>query len=190
MIIAVVIIWSIAALAGILLLAAVTSQRKNIKKDHTYMRHGIRVRDKNLKKNYADRINPVGKDDFQTLVLGKGKVENAEQQEWMLRMENMRDNVRIRAYFTNEIIIGRKKSEKEQGFFLQINDSQISRRHCKIICNNSGCYLEDLASKNHTYLDGREVSSCVPVINGAIIEIGREKYRVTLIKKGRLEQCR
>jgi pSer/pThr/pTyr-binding forkhead associated (FHA) protein len=51
-------------------------------------------------------------------------------------------------------VIGRDESSA-----LWIDDAQVSRRHARIVIDDSGAVLEDLGSKNGTYLRGKRVKA-------------------------------
>jgi DNA-binding winged helix-turn-helix (wHTH) protein len=56
------------------------------------------------------------------------------------------------ALMTGENIIGR-----ERAAIVWINDESVSRRHARIVVGEDGAWLEDLGSKNGTFLRGRAV---------------------------------
>jgi pSer/pThr/pTyr-binding forkhead associated (FHA) protein len=49
----------------------------------------------------------------------------------------------------------------------------VSGRHCRLIQTEQGCLVEDLGSKNGTYVNGRKVTSQVPVSNMDSVWLGR-----------------
>lgn len=53
-----------------------------------------------------------------------------------------------------------------------INDSAVSRRHARIIIDDSGAVLEDLGSKNGTYLRGERIASPKRLSDGDLLTIG------------------
>jgi len=65
-----------------------------------------------------------------------------------------------------ETILGRKSSNH-----IFLNDSNVSRFHAKIICNNSGCWLHDLHSTNGTWLNGQKITE-IKLKDQDILEIG------------------
>jgi DNA-binding winged helix-turn-helix (wHTH) protein len=54
-----------------------------------------------------------------------------------------------------------------------IDDFDISRRHAKIVIDESGARLEDLGSKNGTFLQGEKVTSSVVLNDGDTLRVGR-----------------
>jgi DNA-binding winged helix-turn-helix (wHTH) protein len=66
-----------------------------------------------------------------------------------------------------ETIIGR-----DPGAAVFIDDKSVSRRHARIAVTTSGATLEDLDSKNGTFLAGTRVSAPVPLADGDSLRIG------------------
>jgi DNA-binding winged helix-turn-helix (wHTH) protein len=67
-----------------------------------------------------------------------------------------------------ENVIGRDPSST-----LQLDDSTVSRRHARILLNESGASLEDLGSKNGTCIRGEPVAGQVSLRNGDRLAFGR-----------------
>jgi DNA-binding winged helix-turn-helix (wHTH) protein len=53
-----------------------------------------------------------------------------------------------------------------------IDDESVSRRHAKITVGPEGASIEDLGSKNGTYLGGRKIRGKVSLSNRAVIKVG------------------
>jgi DNA-binding winged helix-turn-helix (wHTH) protein len=68
---------------------------------------------------------------------------------------------------TGENLIGRDESSA-----LWIDDSLVSRRHARIVINESGAVLEDLGSKNGTMLGGKRIHSPTKLADEDLISIG------------------
>ena len=66
-----------------------------------------------------------------------------------------------------ETVIGR-----DPGAGLFIDDPSVSRRHARIVVTSESATLEDLGSKNGTYLGDQRVEAPVPLDDGARIRIG------------------
>ena len=62
---------------------------------------------------------------------------------------------------------------------LHILDSWASRRHCLVSCDDDGVHLEDLNTKNGTYLGGRRVDRA-RVDDGGLIQVGTTTIQVLL----------
>ena len=66
-----------------------------------------------------------------------------------------------------ESIIGR-----DPGACVLIDDSSVSRRHARVIVSDEGATLEDLGSKNGTFLQNTKVESVVPLSDGDTLKVG------------------
>ena len=67
----------------------------------------------------------------------------------------------------DEVTLGR-----EPGNVLTINDKGLSRFHARLIKTDAGYTLEDLGSKNGTFVNGTVIVSPRPLLNGDQISIG------------------
>jgi DNA-binding winged helix-turn-helix (wHTH) protein len=71
------------------------------------------------------------------------------------------------ALFTGENVLGR-----EGPGVILVKSSTVSRRHARIAIGASGAVVEDLGSKNGTYVNDRRVSEPTPVAEGDQVRIG------------------
>jgi len=69
----------------------------------------------------------------------------------LLRVVQKQANVQ-QVRLLNETVIGRSVDCN-----LKIASTQVSRRHCRVVVNDLGVYIEDLCSSNGTYLDGKRL---------------------------------
>ena len=81
---------------------------------------------------------------------------------WLLR-----DGKRL-SLQSGENILGR---ESDEGI-IRLDSPTVSRRHARISISASGASLEDLDSKNGTFLRGERVSTAVPLADGDEIRVG------------------
>ena len=66
-----------------------------------------------------------------------------------------------------ENLIGR-----DNGCLLWVDDPLVSRRHARIVTDASGATLEDLGSRNGTFLRGARIASATRLADGDLITIG------------------
>jgi len=83
------------------------------------------------------------------IVLQEG---NSTQRQWLLDQP--------------EVLIGRSPECQ-----VIVNDRQASRRHARISCTKQGYILEDLTSKNGTYLNGQRITKPALLVDGDEIGI-------------------
>jgi serine phosphatase RsbU (regulator of sigma subunit) len=58
-----------------------------------------------------------------------------------------------------------------------LNDSEVSRAHCRVVVLNDILVVTDLGSTNGTYLDGVRVTEPTPVPVGAVLRVGRQSLK-------------
>ena len=58
-----------------------------------------------------------------------------------------------------------------------LNDSEVSRAHCRFMVGNGGLLLADLNSTNGTFLDGTRVRGEIAVPVGSIVKLGRQTFK-------------
>lgn len=66
-----------------------------------------------------------------------------------------------------ENVIGR-----DPGAAISIDAPIVSRRHARIVVNGGGAMLEDLGSKNGTFIDGTRITAPTPLHDGSQIRVG------------------
>jgi pSer/pThr/pTyr-binding forkhead associated (FHA) protein len=71
------------------------------------------------------------------------------------------------ALVPGENIIGR-----EGDGVILVKSSTVSRRHARITLDGAGGTLEDLGSKNGTYVNDRRIDAATPIADGDQIRIG------------------
>ncbi len=69
---------------------------------------------------------------------------------------------------TGENIVGRDEAAS-----VRLDDPMVSRRHARILVSGSGALVEDLGSKNGTFVDGQQISAGPrPLRNGVQLAFG------------------
>lgn len=123
----------------------------------------------------------TGKDDYPTVVKGKYGERGYIAGDHLLQLISSYKKVSYEIIFQNSVIIGRNIEKRQYGeIFLEIHDRQVSRRHCKVTYHSGRYFVEDLGSKNGTYLDGKQVTEPRLLKNGAILQIGKCDYQIYL----------
>jgi DNA-binding winged helix-turn-helix (wHTH) protein len=67
---------------------------------------------------------------------------------------------------------GRNVVGREADAAVRVDDRTISRHHAAIVISGDRATVEDLQSKNGTFLNGERVSAAVEVHDGAVLEFG------------------
>jgi pSer/pThr/pTyr-binding forkhead associated (FHA) protein len=63
---------------------------------------------------------------------------------------------------------------------LRLDDPMVSRRHCAFSLRGGQVWVEDLASRNGTRLDGEPVLAPRPVADGAMLQVAHLTFTVHL----------
>jgi DNA-binding winged helix-turn-helix (wHTH) protein len=72
---------------------------------------------------------------------------------------------------------------REDDAVVWIDDAAVSRRHARIVIDESGAVLEDLGSKNGTYLRARRLRSSAKLTDGDLITIGTASMTFRVLDK-------
>src|SRR5262245_18311906 len=62
-----------------------------------------------------------------------------------------------------------------------IDHTSVSRRHARILIDTTRAILEDLKSRNGTFLEGRRIETPTPIEHGAIITLGAVTVRFIVL---------
>src|SRR5262249_38657558 len=75
---------------------------------------------------------------------------------------------RVIPLLSGENVIGRDRASA-----VWINDESVSRRHARVVVGEDGAWLEDLGSKNGTYVRGKPVRAAVRLEDGEEFTVGQ-----------------
>jgi pSer/pThr/pTyr-binding forkhead associated (FHA) protein len=64
-----------------------------------------------------------------------------------------------------------------------IDDASVSRRHARIVLDGDGATIEDLGSKNGTFVRGRKIEKPARLADRDVIKIGPARLVFRLLKK-------
>lgn len=72
-------------------------------------------------------------------------------------------------------VVGRNPIVAQGEIPILVNDSSkvVSSQHCRIVHDNGNFFIEDIGSKNKTYVDGSVVTGRIPVHYNSIITLGK-----------------
>lgn len=97
---------------------------------------------------------------------------------WRIAFDHLGTKERFYLDFTRQMWIGRSAPSNGDSKVVITGDEKVSRNHCTIFDRGGCLYLQDLNSKNHTYLDGIIVTTEVPLQNGSILRIGDTQLKI------------
>lgn len=100
---------------------------------------------------------------------------------YIVVLKDMNHPERIFRYpLRDRVVIGRKN---ENGVHIVINyDASVSGRHCEITAEGYRFFIEDLHSANKTHVDGELVEGRKEFKSGCILEMGRVKMRLEVVR--------
>ncbi|MCC6147435.1 MAG: FHA domain-containing protein [Anaerolineaceae bacterium] len=85
------------------------------------------------------------------------------------------EDLQTREYQASEVMIGR-----DEGCEYTIPDDTVSSRHARLSYHHSQWWLEDLLSKNGTYLNDERVYTSTVIISGDELRCGKVNLRITI----------
>jgi hypothetical protein len=71
---------------------------------------------------------------------------------------------------------------RSRGSGISLHDSEVSRRHARLAAHDGTLFVEDLESKNGTFLNGRRVTESIEVREGDAIDVGTTRLIVKSLK--------
>jgi DNA-binding winged helix-turn-helix (wHTH) protein len=83
------------------------------------------------------------------------------------------------ALFAGENLLGR-----EGGGVIALGSSTVSRRHARVVIDDRGAAVEDLQSKNGTYVNDRRVTSATPLGDGDRLRTGSLLFTFQRVRPG------
>ena len=105
-------------------------------------------------------------------------IEESSSGQYLLIILSDKEKIFERMITGNGVSIGRLKTNN-----VQLNDNMVSRCHARIWCEGDNIYIEDLGSKNGTYLEDKNISKA-QVKKNQEIRIGSYRLFVVEATKG------
>lgn len=98
---------------------------------------------------------------------------------WRIVFDNLNTGERLYIDFTRQMWIGRTTSGQSGVVKMTLPmDEKVSRNHCTIYESGGALCLQDLNSRNHTYLNGNIIINVVYLQNEDVIRVGDTQLRV------------
>ena len=124
----------------------------------------------------------VPQPDLRAAVMASGEdetvlVQNAGEVRTFLKRKKNGEVIEI---FKPDFVIG--KSE-EADYMIKDNPT-ISRKHVRITHRRDGDWIEDLQSANHSYLNGREITEKIPLLDGMTFRLSSYEEFVFMVRRG------
>ncbi|MCD7744498.1 MAG: FHA domain-containing protein [Lachnospiraceae bacterium] len=93
-----------------------------------------------------------------------------------LMLKNRRTGETYAIDFRYSCVIGRRAEDCD--FRITTDDRYISGRHLRLIRDGTEVYVEDMKTKNGTWLNGKQLISKKRIHHGDILKIGKSEYEV------------
>jgi DNA-binding winged helix-turn-helix (wHTH) protein len=76
-----------------------------------------------------------------------------------------------------DVTAGQSVIGRDRGCAVQIDADSVSRQHARLHVNGAEVSIEDLGSKNGTWVDGERIRGAVPLVDGHTFRLGSETVR-------------
>lgn len=101
---------------------------------------------------------------------------------WKIILEDVDQQDQYSFIFYDSLGIGRVSASSECDKFLSLpEDLRVSKVHCAIIRSGDKLYLRDEGSKNHTYLNGKQIHKPIVIQKEDVITVGETRLEVVKI---------
>ena len=105
-------------------------------------------------------------------------VHGEKRSEWSLLLEDVKNGGRQNFRFGYEMLIGRTPPQGGEVKLVISGDGSVSGRHCMIYEQSGRLVIMDLGSKNHTYLNGTQITQPTELAMWSQIQVGKSAFRV------------
>ena len=101
---------------------------------------------------------------------------------WKIVLEDVDQQDQYSFIFYDSLGIGRVSASSDYDKFLSLpEDLRVSKVHCAIIRSGDKLYLRDEGSKNHTYLNGKQIHKPIVIQKEDVITVGETRLEVVKI---------
>ena len=107
---------------------------------------------------------------------------SSAKRRWKIVLEDVDQQDQYSFIFYDSLGIGRVSASSEYDKFLSLpEDLRVSKVHCAIIRSGDKLYLRDEGSKNHTYLNGKQIHKPIVIQKEDVITVGETRLEVVKI---------
>ncbi len=98
---------------------------------------------------------------------------------WKICFFDLKTGEIHRFHFLNRFYIGRVAyQEMNVPQLVLAMDPRVSKQHCMIFERDGNLCIQDLGSKNHTYVNGKIIQTARYLYTGDILKVGSSSFRV------------
>ncbi|MEE1086356.1 MAG: FHA domain-containing protein [Schaedlerella sp.] len=106
------------------------------------------------------------------------------KKQWKLIFENLETWEKKSIIFYDAIGIGRKRGNDQfEKYYIVKDDPRVSKLHCAIISRDGQLYLEDMDSRNGTYLNGEKLDRPVMIQKEDVIGLGETRIEIMRVMR-------
>lgn len=107
---------------------------------------------------------------------------SSAKRRWKIVLEDVDQQDQYSFIFYDSLGIGRVSASSDYDKFLSLpEDLRVSKVHCAIIRSGDKLYLRDEGSKNHTYLNGKQIHNPIVIQKEDVITVGETRLEVVKI---------
>ncbi len=111
-------------------------------------------------------------------------VSGGKRKNWTIILEDTKTGQRKEFCFNYEMYIGRTPARQAEVKMVLNMDGAVSGYHCRIYEIENRLVIQDLGSKNFTYLNGFIVQQPTEIPQWGLIRAGSSEFRVVYMVKG------
>lgn len=98
---------------------------------------------------------------------------------WKISFLNMKTGEIHRFQFSSRFFIGRMPiDDMRMPQLVLAKDGRVSKKHCMIYESQGYLCIQDLGSKNHTYINGRRIQQTSYINTGDILKVGNTTLKL------------
>lgn len=98
---------------------------------------------------------------------------------WKISFQDMKTGAVWHYQFRDRLYIGRVPIENMPVVQMVLSgDARVSKRHCMIYESQGRLCIQDLGSKNHTYVNGKRIAQASYLNSQDVLKIGNSSFKV------------
>ena len=112
------------------------------------------------------------------------RVQGGKKHYWHLCMDNINTGQQYPFVFDHMLLIGRTpQSNAGEDKLVLSDDASVSGNHCRIYEMSGRLVIEDLNSRNHTFLNGYMIQQPTELPMWGLIKVGQSTLRILEMEK-------
>ncbi|MDO4617054.1 MAG: FHA domain-containing protein [Lachnospiraceae bacterium] len=141
-------------------------------KNHVVIRNGVDVRQQAMVQDNKGYF-PLSPIDETICMTEGGNIPRT------VVIDNLVSGERYYRTFNRQLTIGRDGSDRDKNLLVLSGDSKISRKHCMLYYVQNRLCIQDMKSRNHTYVNEKRIEHAAFLNCGDVIRVGGIKLRLS-----------